>query len=1007
MPKQAKIKKSALTPTVLIAGGAGFIGSYLSEKLLEKGARVVVLDNFDNGKTNFVEHLLGNDKFALFDVDINGGLPPEIESVDYIFHLASLETHLDDQVADLNTLLTNAIGTKNLLELAKKSEAKFLLGSSADIYKGQISPLDLARYFGETKEEEKAYELAEAKRFAEALVWEYYKNFDLDARIVRLPEVYGPKMDLEATGTLGRLLDELIKGNNLTIYGDGIEKEYYLYVEDAIAGLVKALFNANTKGKIYTLTENEPRTIIEIAFLLRNLASKEIDIKYTNETVTQKAETKIPDNSNLSGLRWKPKVPFKEGLKLTLESFGYTVNENSFKPAKLIEDKLKEQTEPVAAQGLTSLQNLKEPEPQKPANFFKQKGRSPTLKQVLAKIKLPKLEHKEKPVPKLTPKNKVAPALMGALILAFLLTFIGLPIVQTYVHTTKAIAILKKMPVTLAQLKSEEAGTIAEDAFQNFYKAKNAFRRLRPLFKLTGQKDEYNAAIRMLSAATYFSESMYLTSQALEPLSNIWEIIKPDTAEMLTKEQFAEAKLSLSKAQDAMQFAHAELKNVNFDNLPKALQPDAKAFAETLETNLGTFDKAKTAIMDIGELLGIQKPQNYLILLQNSNEIRPTGGFIGSYATLELDKGKIVNLEIDDIYNPDGQIDVRNIQVTAPSPITNYLEEDRLYIRNANWHPDFRESVKAITELFYKLDGSDFTGVLALDLKFVQEVLKVTGPIFLTAYNEEISAENLEEKAQFYSEFNYEEGVSQKKSFLSVLGAKLLEKLFSLPPEKMPLILDAMGTLLEEKHMLVHIPNNYLGVIIGEQGWDGRLMETKGDYLYVVNANLGGNKANYFVQNAMDYKVEALTRDGLLRATLVLTYTHQGQNTGWPGGTYKNYVRVLTQEGTLLTGAKLGETDIVKSVVIDTKNGYTIYGIELEIEPQETKQLTLYYDLPLNLSITSYNKDYSLYWQKQPGTQEDKISFTFVPPFGLDVAQGPKQFQEVFTTDKAINLVLR
>jgi len=148
-----------------------------------------------------VKHLLNEPNFALYDVDINEGIPEDIKSVDYIFHLAGLEEYFySKEYLNLDALFTNSLGTKNLLDLARKSSAKFLLASTIDIYKINVSQSDIPNYFGVTKNEENRFSLLEAKRFAEALVWEYQEKYNLDARIVRLPEVYGPRMDLSSSG---------------------------------------------------------------------------------------------------------------------------------------------------------------------------------------------------------------------------------------------------------------------------------------------------------------------------------------------------------------------------------------------------------------------------------------------------------------------------------------------------------------------------------------------------------------------------------------------------------------------------------------------------------------------------------------------------------------------------------------------------------------------------------------------------------------------------------------
>ena len=198
-----------------------------------------------------------------------------------------------------------------------------------------------------------------------------------------------------------------------------------------------------------------------------------------------------------------------------------------------------------------------------------------------------------------------------------------------------------------------------------------------------------------------------------------------------------------------------------------------------------------------------------------------------------------------------------------------------------------------------------------------------------------------------------------------------------------------------------------------KNNWDGGLVKTENsDYLYVVNANVGGTKANYFVQNQMDYTVTSQTRDGVLRGILTLRYTHTGKDNAWPGGPYKDYVRVLTQAGSSLTAATRNvngaTTDIFEEIIIDKVAEYNSFETLLELQPQETAILTFYYDLPQSLNITAQNMDYNLYWQKQPGTKSDPVIFRFEPPFGLRVDGHNLITTEVeLTTDKVFSLHLQ
>src|SRR3989344_4050546 len=979
MPVQKQvIQKTALAPTVLIAGGAGFIGSHLAETLLLKDARVVVLDNFRTGKQNYVEHLLTNPKFALFDVDIGSELPEEIGTVDYIFHLAGLESYLFNQTdVNLDALLTNALGTKNLLDLAVKSQAKFVLASTIDVYQGLMSPVDLNKYFGGTNEEEKKFSLTEAKRYAEALVWEYFKKNTVNARIVRVPEVYGPKMDFSAGGNLGSMMNEMVNKKNLTVYGDGSKKQYYLFVSDVVSGLIKSLFSPSTEGRIFNLVANEPFSNLEIAYLLKSLADGDIQISFKPEPSSFNFfEVKAPDRENLEIIKWEAKIPFRFGLIKTLTSFGYNVNENTFKPTKLIEEKLKAK---VAVSSLAPVQ-------EKPQLAVEVKEGITSLAGV---NEIPAKEPLVKVIPAQETKQFNTRVLIPAsVLLSFMMIFIVLPVGQTYFTVKAAVKSLEQIPTLVTQLDSEASKNKANEAYISFSKAQNSFSKIKWIFKILSRSEQHDSINGLLSSASYFSKSAYNLSKAANPFNQIWETIKPNSNKYLVDEDFDQAKVNIEIAKNNLQLALANIKNTDINALPQSLISNVLEYEKMINSVSDGLYVLLSATESVPELLGSDEIKKYLILFQNSNEIRPTGGFIGSYAILELEKGKIKSLTIDDVYNPDGQLDVRNIKVAPPKPIENFLKETRFYIRNANWNPNFPNSAQDIDNLFYRLNGEHFDGVLAVDLSFVQSLLRVTGPTFLAAYNEEITADNLFERTQFHSEFNYSSGSDQKRSFLTILGSKLLESVFALSKEKMSDLFSNMNKSLNEKHILVHILNSPFAAVLNEGHWDGSLVSTEGDYLYVVNANLGGTKSNYYIENKMKYEVSSLTRDGLLRGELTLDYIHKGTDDAWPGGPYTNYVRALTQTGTKLTGAKLfyadePEKDIFKEVIISKEGAYNSFETNFKLETGKKLRLVMNFDLSNQSIINQENMEYRLYWQKQPGTLSDSVEFIFNPPFGL------------------------
>ena len=1017
MKSKNVIKKSALVPTALVAGGAGFVGSHLCEALLEKGARVIVLDSFTTGKQSYINHLLSNPNFALYDCDINNGIPEDIQSVDYIFHLAGLEEYsYTKEVLNLGSLLTNAFGTKHLLDLAKISGAKFLLLSTTDVYEGRMSQLELTEYFGRNKIEENRYMLAEAKRYAEALVWEYFKKYESDVRITRVPEIYGPRMNLVSSGNLGRLLSELISGRELTIFGEGSEKEFYLYIDDAISGILKAMYTDKAKGSIFSLIPNEPISVLEIAYMIKGVADSGIRVRFEdaqNEGYFKPGVLKMPDTYNLDEIHWEPKVFLKEGVAKTLESFNYLTNTHSFKPAKLIEQKIASQAPENNLFSLMDVKKVSVPQPQ-PLVIEASRNGANFIEKIKPKIHLPKL-------PRLSFNISSRLQFVLALLMPALTIFLVIPTISIYVNAKNGVRNLRQAADSGKQLEIDQVKSKSKIAYESFLKARRALPTLRPLFLLVKKESSYRSYDKLLGSLTFFSKTVYAGAKATKPLETLWEVIRPDTSIEMNAADFDEARNQMNIAKNNLLLAQADFKYVYPQDIPKKYRIYYEEYKKVLSTTEQSIDMSLPLFSSLPNILGSDKPKKYLILFQNSNELRPTGGFIGSYGLLTLERGKIKNLVIDDVYNPDGQIDQRNIVSPIPTPLAEFLKETKLHIRNANWDPDFTVSANTIEDLYFKVTGERMDGVVAVDLYFIQSLLKATGPLFLTAYNEEVNYQNIYERSELHSEFNYQNGSDQKRSFLTVLGSKLLERLFSLGREQIPSLANAFMTSLNERHLQIYFTNDPINQLLKSNNWDGSLVSTQNDYLFVVDSNLGGTKANYYVKKKMDYQINSLTRDGLLRATLKLEYNHTGKDTAWPGGPYTNYLRVLAQKGAKLTAATIKfddgtEEDIFKKVVTSTQGKYTSFENSFILQPQSKALLTISYDLNPELSLSKGGNNYRLYWQKQAGTQDDGFYFAMNKAFGFVVTEASQNITQTserlevggtLTKDKSVYVKLQ
>jgi nucleoside-diphosphate-sugar epimerase len=319
--KTAKIiKRVPHFKTVLVTGAASYLGSKLCEKLLRQGFRVVGLDS---SSTSF-----SNPRFIFLKADLKDALPKELQAVDYIFHLASNHYHTHAKEKDtLQSFLTNTEGTKRLLDFAVSCKAQFLQGSSVEIYKSITSALSIKNYFGETEEEKAKNSFFESKRVAESLVWEYVRGGKIDARIARLPNVYGPGFLGEgADNELSGFIAALGRGDAIVVYGEGLDKEFYNYVDDITDGLIKAQFDSDSEGKIYPLCDLEGVTTLELAYLVKSLARKDIDVEFKPGVEKEYPEYRVTDGQTLKDLGWEPKVGLKEGIGKTVGSGEFLPN---------------------------------------------------------------------------------------------------------------------------------------------------------------------------------------------------------------------------------------------------------------------------------------------------------------------------------------------------------------------------------------------------------------------------------------------------------------------------------------------------------------------------------------------------------------------------------------------------------------------------------------------------------------------------------------------------------
>ncbi len=309
---------------VLVAGGAGFIGSHLCRSLLADGYEVVCVDNLITGSEKNIEDLKDNSNFKFTNADVtdsNSWNPQSIESIKFIYHLASPASPIDYQNLPEETLLASSVGTLNLLNLTKNSNARFLLASTSEVYGDPDHSPQEESYWGYVNSFGPRSCYDESKRFAEAATYVYLNKYKIDARVVRIFNTYGPDMQKDDGRVVSNFINQCLSNKQITIYGDGTQTRSFCYVSDLVEGLKKAMFTEGTKGEVFNLGNPEEYSMNDLAKKIKEMTGSASETVY-KELPPDDPKQRRPDIEKAERmLNWKPVVSVDEGLRKTIEYY--------------------------------------------------------------------------------------------------------------------------------------------------------------------------------------------------------------------------------------------------------------------------------------------------------------------------------------------------------------------------------------------------------------------------------------------------------------------------------------------------------------------------------------------------------------------------------------------------------------------------------------------------------------------------------------------------------------
>ncbi len=416
---------------------------------------------------------------------------------------------------------------------------------------------------------------------------------------------------------------------------------------------------------------------------------------------------------------------------------------------------------------------------------------------------------------------------------------------------------------------------------------------------------------------------------------------------------------------------------------------ELKSELANLKKDLGpilvNLKELKTVTVTLESLLGSEKEQRYLLLFQNNNELRAAGGFIGSYALVDVHKGQIVQLEIP----KGGTYDLAAGQKKQwRSPEALAIVSYTFNIWDANWWPDFPSSAKKITKLFSENSGSSVDGVISINATVLQKLLAITGPIDLPEYNTQITSDNVIDILQ--NEIEGKRNEANPKTIISDLAPKILEKIFSVNanPETM---FGLLAEILQNKDLQVYSTDKNIDQKISSLGWRGEMMDTDRDYLWVVSSNIAGGKTDLKINQLIEHQA-VIDENGEIVDTLKITRSNDGSvDNPFAGleGANVSYLRFFVPEGSQLLSAS--GFDEIPEYYFSDNSGY-------DVDPDLLKEESKLVDKESKTEIfSSLNRTVFANWQTLKAGETKTVTLVYKLPFKLDLgSQITNDWKKIF-----------
>lgn len=446
------------------------------------------------------------------------------------------------------------------------------------------------------------------------------------------------------------------------------------------------------------------------------------------------------------------------------------------------------------------------------------------------------------------------------------------------------------------------------------------------------------------------------------------------------------AKIDQSLYQE-LSLLQAELGSRELIYLNQDLQKELSQAAPKLEKLKKQVDISRSLTPHLEELLGFNEEKLYFVVIQDNRELRPTGGFLHALIMLILRDGAIAEQRVIGVNEVDAKVMGR---LNPPAEVVAFLGEDRLYLRDANWSPDFSQAAASINWFISEALSQNADGIFAADYNLMQSVLEKTGGVLVAGYDEVVEVKNLYDKLSYYD--SEEKDQMLESGFKVSLWSSFLKELKNLDPQQQRDFLKTLSESFEQHHALAYYPGSSEGQIFGQLGWSGEMIQPECppefsdncfvDQVFQVEANIGVNKINQYISRQTAHRIQ-ITNESIIHERR-LELSNKARSSIWPLGSYKTYLRFYVTPESQVDSVLIDDQPISQEKIIEyLDHNRRVFAFALEIEPQSSSKIVLNYAVPKQIQK---GDSYFFFSQAQPGVENQALVTTIAYPDSLEAA---------------------